>query len=41
MTKAIVMEKNGGPEVLQWRDYDPGKPGPGEALIRHEAVAEF
>lgn len=38
MTKAIIMDKNGGPEVLQWRDYDPGKPGPGEALIRHEAV---
>lgn len=38
MTKAIIMEKSGGPEVLQWRDYDPGYPGPGEALVRHEAV---
>ncbi|MEW6672076.1 MAG: quinone oxidoreductase [Thermodesulfobacteriota bacterium] len=38
MTKAIIMERNGGPEVLQWRDYDPGKPGPKEALVRHEAV---
>jgi len=38
MTHAIIMEKQGGPEVLQWRPYDPGKPGPGEALIRHEAV---
>jgi len=38
MTKAIIMEKYGGPEVLQWRKNDPGKPGPGEAFIRHEAV---
>jgi NADPH2:quinone reductase len=38
MAKAIRMYKTGGPEVMVWEDYDPGKPGPGEVLIRHEAV---
>jgi NADPH2:quinone reductase len=38
MPKAIRMSQTGGPEVLQWVDYDPGKPGPGEVLLRHEAV---
>lgn len=38
MSKAIRFYSNGGPEVLKWEDHDPGDPGPGEALIRHEAV---
>ena len=38
MTKAIILSETGGPEVLRWVDYDPGQPGPGEVLIRHEAV---
>ncbi len=38
MSKAIRIYSNGGPEVLKWEDFDPGKPGPGEALVRHEAV---
>ena len=38
MTKAIRMYETGDPEVLRWEDFDPGSPGPGEALIRHEAV---
>jgi len=38
MAKAIIMYEIGGPEVLRWEEYDPGKPGPGEALLRHEAV---
>jgi NADPH2:quinone reductase len=38
MPKAIRMSQTGGPEVLQWVDYDPGQPGPGEVLLRHEAV---
>jgi NADPH2:quinone reductase len=33
MAKAIRMYKTGGPEVMVWEDHDPGKPGPGEALI--------
>ena len=38
MTKAIIIHENGGPEVLRWEDYDPGKPDKGEALVRHEAI---
>ena len=38
MTKAIRIHETGGPEVLQWEEYDPGRPGPGEVLLRHEAV---
>jgi len=38
MAKAIIMHETGGPEVLRWEDYDPGQPGPGEILLRHEAV---
>ncbi len=38
MPKAIIMQSTGGPEVLCWEEYDPGDPGPGEALVRHEAV---
>lgn len=38
MSKAIVINQTGTPEVLQWVDYDPGPPGPGEVRLRHEAV---
>ena len=38
MPKAIRMYETGGPEVLKWEKYAPDKPGPGEALVRHEAV---
>ncbi len=38
MVKAIKIYETGGPEVLLWEDYDPGRPGSGEVLIRHEAV---
>jgi NADPH2:quinone reductase len=38
MTKAVMMEKTGGPEVLRWVDYDPGLPKTGEVLLRQEAV---
>ncbi len=38
MTKAIRMYETGGPEVLRWEDFDPGRPGPGEVLLRHEAI---
>ena len=38
MTKAIRIYETGGPDVLRWEDIDPGKPKPGEALVRHEAV---
>jgi NADPH2:quinone reductase len=38
MPKAIRIHQHGGPEVLKWEDIEPGQPGPGEALVRHEAV---
>mgnify|MGYP003587713695 CR=1 FL=1 len=38
MGHAIIMHKTGGPEVLEWASFDPPRPGPGEALIRHEAI---
>lgn len=31
-------EATGGPEVIQWREVDLPAPGPGEVLVRHEAV---
>jgi len=38
MTHAIRFHKPGGPEVLVWEEVELGKPGPGEARIRHTAV---
>ena len=38
MSKAIRIETNGGPEVLQLVDVQVGEPGPGEIRIRHKAV---
>lgn len=38
MPKAIRIHENGGPEVLLYEDFDIGKPGAGEVLIRHTAV---
>lgn len=36
-TQAFI-EQTGGPEVIQWREVDLPAPGPGEVLIRNEAV---
>lgn len=38
MPKAVMIHETGGAEVLRLEEYDPGKPGPGEALVRHEAI---
>jgi len=38
MPHAIRFHKTGGPEVLSWDEVPVGKPGPGEARIRHTAV---
>ena len=38
MPKAIKVYAQGGPEVLAYEDMDPGKPGAGEALVRHTAI---
>jgi len=36
--KAIRIHRTGGPEVLQVEDLAIPEPGPGEILIRHEAI---
>jgi NADPH2:quinone reductase len=38
MVKAIVVHETGGPEVLKWEGVEVGKPGPGQARIRHKAI---
>ena len=38
MSHAIRFYKTGGPEVLVWEEVEVGKPGPGEARVRHVAV---
>ena len=38
MTYAFRFHQAGGPEVLKWEEVKLGKPGPGEARIRHTAV---
>jgi NADPH2:quinone reductase len=38
MTKAIVVERTGGPEVLEVAERDPGAPGPGQARVRVAAA---
>jgi NADPH2:quinone reductase len=38
MDRAIVIRRHGGPEVLEWAEKDPGKPGAGEVLVRHTAI---
>jgi NADPH2:quinone reductase len=38
MTKAIRIHASGGPEVLLWEDVPTPEPGPGEALLHHEAI---
>jgi NADPH:quinone reductase len=38
MSKAIRIHTNGGPEVMKWEDVPTPEPGPGEALVHHQAV---
>lgn len=38
MAYRIVVHQFGGPEVLKVEPYDPPRPGPGEALVRHRAI---
>lgn len=37
-TRQAIIERTGGPEVIGWRTVDLPAPGPGEVLLRHEAV---
>jgi NADPH:quinone reductase len=38
MIKAIRIHSPGGPEVMKWEDLPRPEPGPGEALMKQEAV---
>ena len=38
MSRAIRIERPGGPEALRLRQLTPSKPGPGEATVRHTAI---
>lgn len=38
MNNAIRFHEFGGADVLRWEEVDVPVPGPGEALVRHEAV---
>ena len=38
MSKAIRIERNGGPEEMKVVDVDVGDPGPGEIRIAHKAI---
>lgn len=37
MSKAILVESIGGPEVMQLADHDPGRPGEGEIRVAQKA----
>ncbi len=36
--KAIIIEKTGGPEVMDYKDVSLADPGPGEVRVRHTAI---
>lgn len=36
--RQAYIERTGGPEVIAWRDIELPPPGPGQVLLRHEAV---
>ena len=38
MARAALIERTGGPEVIQWIDRDLPPPGEGEVRVRHSAV---
>lgn len=37
-SRTVVIRRQGGPEVMEVEDRPLGEPGPGEVLIRHEAI---
>jgi NADPH2:quinone reductase len=39
MVDAIRIHEHGGPDVLRWEDIELPPPGPGEARLRHTAIA--
>lgn len=38
MTKSIIIDRTGGPETLQWKEVEVGKPSVGQVRVRQVAV---
>ena len=38
MTKAIIIKKQGGPEVLELSDIKLGAPGPNEIKVKNKKI---
>jgi NADPH2:quinone reductase len=38
VTKAIIIDRTGGPEALQWKDVEVGRPSGGQVRVRQIAV---
>ena len=38
MPKSIIINKHGGPEVLEYKDVEVGAPGPSEIKIKNLAI---
>ena len=38
MPKRIQFSRHGGPEVLDYLDYQAAAPGPNEVLVRNQAI---
>ena len=38
LSKAVRIDRHGGPEELKVVEVEVGEPGPGEIRIRHKAV---
>jgi NADPH:quinone reductase len=38
MAKRIQFSRHGGPEVLDYQDYQPGMPGPNEVRVQNQAI---
>ena len=38
MTHAIIIQEQGGPEVMRWEEAAVAAPGPGQVSVRHKAV---
>lgn len=38
MARTVRFHRTGGPEVMRLEDVEPGEPGPGEVLLRVEAI---
>lgn len=38
MARVAVIERTGGPEVIEWVEHELPPPGPGEVRVRHTAV---